>query len=106
MAEAFIWAANNEADIISCSFGGKGYSQTMKDAIDYAVDMGCVMFASMGNSSRNEIMYPAGYQGVIAVGATDAHDEIADFSTRGDYISVCAPGVEIYSTMPGGGYDG
>ncbi|MCK4829154.1 S8 family serine peptidase, partial [bacterium] len=106
MAEAFIWAAENGADIISCSFGGKGYSQTMKDAIDYAViDMGCAMFASMGNSSRNETSYPAGYQSVIAVGATDAHDEIASFSTTGDHMSVCAPGVEIYSTMPGGGYD-
>jgi len=106
MAEAFIWAADGGADIISCSFGGKGYSQTMKDAIDYAViDMGCVMFASMGNSSRNEIMYPAGYQGVIAVGATDAHDKIADFSTTGNHMSVCAPGVEIYSTIPGGEYD-
>jgi len=106
MAEAFMWAADNGADIISCSFGGKGYSQTMKDALDYTViDNGCVFIASMGNSYRNEIMYPAGYQSVIAVGATDAHDEIADFSTTGDYMSVCAPGVEIYSTMPGGGYD-
>lgn len=105
MAQAFIWAADNGANIISCSFGGKGYSQTMKDAIDYAVNEGCVMFASMGNSSRNETSYPAGYQSVIAVGATDAHDEIASFSTTGNHMSVCAPGVEIYSTMPGGGYD-
>jgi len=106
MAEAFIWAADNGTDIISCSFGGKGYSQTMKDAIDYAViDNGCVMVASMGNSHRDEIMYPAGYQSVIAVGATDAHDEIALFSTTGNHMSVCAPGVEIYSTMPGGDYD-
>lgn len=106
MAEAFIWAADSGADIISCSFGGKGYSQTVKDAIDYAViDNGCVFIASMGNSSRNEIMYPAGYQSVIAVGATDAHDEIASFSTTGNHMSVCAPGVEIYSTMPEGKYD-
>jgi len=106
MAEAFVWAADSGADVISCSFGGKGYSQTTKDAIDYAVvDKGCAMFASMGNSSINEITYPAGYQSVIAVGATNAHDEIADFSTTGDHMSVCAPGVEIYSTIPGGGYD-
>jgi len=106
MAEAFVWAADSGADIISCSFGGKGYSQTVKDAIDYAViDNGCVMVASMGNSHRDEIMYPAGYQSVIAVGATDAHDEIASFSTTGDHMSVCAPGVEIYSTMPEGEYD-
>jgi len=106
MAEAFIWATENGADIISCSFGGKGYSQTVKDAVDYAViDNGCIFITSMGNSSRNETNYPAGYQSVIAVGSTDAHDKIASFSTTGDHMSVCAPGVEIYSTMPGGGYD-
>ena len=105
MAEAFIWAADNGAHIISCSFGGKYYSQTMKDSIDYAVNQGCTMFASMGNSAIDEVRYPAGYQSVIAVGATNAHDEIADFSTTGSHMSICAPGVEIYSTIPGGGYD-
>lgn len=104
MAEAFMWAANNDADIISCSFGGKFYSQAMKDAVDYAVGLGCTMFASMGNSSVNEVQYPAGYQSVIAVGATNAHDEIANFSTTGSHMSICAPGVEIYSTVPDNGY--
>ena len=106
MAEAFIWAVDNGADIISCSFSGKGYSQTMKDAVDYAViDRGCVMVTSMGNSYINETNYPSGYQSIIAVGATDAYDKIADFSTTGSHMSVCAPGVEIYSTLPDGGYD-
>lgn len=106
MAQAFMWAADHGADIISCSFGGPYYSQTMKDATDYAViDMGCAMFVSMGNDSINKIAYPAGYQSVIAVGATDAHDEIASFSTTGDHMSVCAPGVEIYSTIHGSAYD-
>jgi subtilisin family serine protease len=59
----------------------------------------------MGNSHVDEIRYPAGYQSVIAVGATNALDEIASFSTTGNHMSVCAPGVEIYSTVPGGGYD-
>lgn len=104
MAEAFMWAANNSADIISCSFGGKFYSQVMKDAVDYAVGFGCTMFASMGNTYTNEIQYPAGYQSVIAVGATNAHDEIANFSTTGNHMSICAPGVEIYSTVPGNSY--
>jgi hypothetical protein len=104
MAEAFMWAANNGADIISCSFGGKFYSQAMKDAVDYAVGFGCTMFASMGNTSVNEVQYPAGYQSVIAVGATNAHDEIANFSTTGSHMSICAPGVEIYSTVPDNGY--
>lgn len=106
MAQAYIWAADNGANVISTSFGGKGYSQTMKDAVDYAViDNSCIVVVSMGNSYCNETHYPAGYQSVIAVGATNAHDQIASFSTTGDYMSVCAPGVEIYSTIPGNDYD-
>ena len=104
MAKAFVWAADNDADIISCSAGGKGYSQTMKDAVDFALGKGCSFFAAMGNSSIRETAYPAGYQGVIAVGATDGHDRIASFSTTGSHMSVCAPGAEIYSTMPGNKY--
>lgn len=101
MAEAYVWAANNGADVISTSFGGKGYTQIMKDAIDYAViDNGCVVVVSMGNSATDETFYPAGYQSVIAVGATNAHDKVAYFSTAGDHMSVSAPGVEIYSTVP------
>lgn len=106
MAQSYIWAADNGANVISTSFGGKGYSQTMKDAVDYAViDNSCIVVVSMGNSYCNETHYPAGYQSVIAVGATNAHDQIASFSTTGDYMSVCAPGVEIYSTIPGNDYD-
>lgn len=104
MAEAFIWAANNGADIISCSFGGKVYSQIQKDAVDYALGKRCTFFCSMGNTSISEIRYPSGYPGVIAVGASDAHDRIASFSTKGNHMSVCTPGVEIYSTMPGNKY--
>jgi thermitase len=93
MAQAYIWAADNGANVISTSFGGKGYSQTMKDAVDYTViDNSCIVVVSMGNSYCNETHYPAGYQSVIAVGATNAHDQIASFS-------------EIYSTIPGNDYD-
>lgn len=68
MAQAYIWAADNGANVISTSFGGKGYSQTMKDAVDYAViDNSCIVVVSMGNSYCNETHYPAGYQSVIAV---------------------------------------
>jgi subtilisin family serine protease len=105
IAEGFIWAANNGADIISFSGGGRGTHWVIKDAIDLALSYNCIVFAAMGNSSTGEILYPAGYQGVIAVGSTNAHDEIADSSTTGNHISICAPGVEIYSTVPGDDYE-
>jgi subtilisin family serine protease len=102
VAEGIIWAVNNGADIISCSLGGRGTYWVVKDAIDLALSNNRTVFAAMGNSSTGEILYPAGYQGVIAVGSTNAHDEISDSSTTGSHMSICAPGEEILSTVPGG----
>ena len=44
--------------------------------------------------------YPAGYDEVIAVAATDQNDQKAWFSNWGDWIELAAPGVDIYSTVP------
>ncbi len=52
----------------------------------------------MGNNSTAVGQFPAGCQGVIPVGSTNGRDELSDFSTWGNYISVCAPGENIYST--------
>lgn len=87
------------------SLGGPVYSQLILDAVNYASDRGVAVVASMGNSTNQEVSYPAAYPRVIAVGATDAHDHLASFSTTGPHNSVAAPGVNIYSTIPGGGYE-
>jgi hypothetical protein len=54
----------------------------------------------MGNSSEDEVLYPKGYPGVLAVGATDPQDRKVDFSTMGRQISVGAPGEDILSSVP------
>jgi hypothetical protein len=101
-AVGIIEAVDHEAKVLSNSWGGKGYSQTIKAAIDYALMNGAVFVAAMGNSYLDEISYPAGYPGVIAVGATNAQDKKADFSTMGGYISVSAPGVVSFPVFPAG----
>ena len=63
-------------------------------------DRSVTVVVAMANSSMDERYYPAGYPGVIAVGATNPHDERASFSTAGGHISVSAPGVDILSTWP------
>lgn len=84
------------------SLGGPVYSQAILDAVNYASDRGVVVVASMGNSDNQEVSYPAAYPRVLAVGATDPHDNMASFSTLGPHNSVGAPGVDIVSTLPGG----
>lgn len=109
-AKGIIWAVNHGAKVLSNSWGGAGYSQTLKDAFDYALERGIVVVAAAGNSkSIQSYQYPANYPGVIQVGAMEFNGGdyiVADFSSGSPMISVCAPGVSIISTMPQEGSQG
>ena len=48
--------------------------------------------------------YPGAYADTIAVSASDSSDRLASFSSRGKEVDFIAPGVGIWSTVPGGGY--
>ncbi|MBS3151054.1 S8 family serine peptidase [Candidatus Woesearchaeota archaeon] len=99
IANAIRYAADNEADIISMSFGG-GYSDIVNDAINYAHERGVVLIAAAGNLGHDSIEYPAGNENVISVAATDLNDDKADFSSYGYWVDIAAPGVNIISTIP------
>jgi len=100
--EAILWAARNGARIFSCSYGGSDYSQA-----EYEVIAGTdgLFVCAAGNSGQNNDdipHYPSSYDldNIISVAATDAHDNMADFSNYGQKsVDVGAPGVLIYSTM-------
>lgn len=98
LANAIIHAAEHGAKIISCSWGSDSESQTIHDAIKYATNLGALVIAAAGNSGTNIRHYPASYEEVIAVTATDEGDDPADFTTYGDWIDIAAPGTSIYST--------
>jgi len=102
VASGIIHATDYGADIISMSLGGYGYSELLHEAIKYAYDSGVLVIAAAGNGNTNMKPYPAGYDEVIAVAATDQYDYKALFSNWGDWIELAAPGVNIYSTVPGG----
>jgi thermitase len=113
IAAGIIYAADNGAKVVNLSLGGTGSSTTLADAIQYAHDHGVLVVAAAGNcaqdgsqcgNSSNPIMYPAAYPAVLAVAATDSGDHWASFSEHRPYVGVAAPGVGIYSTFLGGGY--
>jgi len=96
------YAVDNGADVLSNSWGGGGYSEALKDAIDYAHSQGVIVVAAAGNDSSQQLQYPGGYNNVIAVAATDSNDEKASFSNYGDWVDIAAPGVDILSLRGGG----
>ncbi len=100
IAQAIMYASDNGADIISMSFGGTGYSSTTANAVDYARAKGVAMFAAAGNDGDTTINYPAGYDYVIGVAATNNQDTYAPFSNYNSTVDISAPGVNVYSTMP------
>lgn len=104
--KAILYATAKGASILSCSFSG-AYSEVTWRLIRNATEEGMVVVAAAGNSATlaNEV-YPASYPGVLAVAATDSSDIKAYFSNYGPTIDVAAPGVGIWSTIDGGGYEG
>ncbi|WP_294822398.1 S8 family serine peptidase [uncultured Flavobacterium sp.] len=103
-AEAIAYAADNGANVINLSVGGSSFSATLQNAINYALDSNVVVVACMMNTNNIVSYYPARFNGVIAVGATNPDDtrtspffwSVTSGSNFGTHISVVAPGNYIY----------
>ncbi|MGA3191517.1 MAG: S8 family peptidase [Candidatus Bathyarchaeia archaeon] len=100
LANAIIDAVQKGARILSNSWGGGSDSSLIHDAVRYAYQHGVLVLAAAGNSNSDARFYPAAYDEVVAVAATNAFDTKAAFSNWGSWIAVSAPGVNIFSTMP------
>ncbi|MBD3299020.1 MAG: PKD domain-containing protein [candidate division Zixibacteria bacterium] len=97
-AEAFYYAADNGADIASCSWGSSN-SGGISGAVDYFLASGGLVFVAAGNGGAEEAPdYLNGRGDCISVSATDEQDNGASFTTYGTWVDICAPGDNIYST--------
>jgi subtilisin family serine protease len=104
LAKAIRWAASNGAHVINMSWGTRTNSKAIKSAIDFARSRDVLLVASAGNDNTSFPQYPAAYSGVMTTAATDLFDKKAGFSNYGSYVFVTAPGMNIFSTYPGGHY--
>ncbi|UPW00777.1 S8 family serine peptidase [Halorussus gelatinilyticus] len=104
IADAIRWATDQGADIINMSLGGGGYSQTMKNAVQYAVNNGALPICAAGNDGSSSVSYPAGYSECMAISAVDSNEQLASFSQYGSKVDLCAPGVDVLSTVPTDSY--
>lgn len=99
--DGFIYALINGADVVNCSFGGGGYSQTIQNVVNDLADMGAVVVASAGNSGEPTVGYPSAYDNVISVGWAQANDMMSSGSNFGPRLDVVGVGSNIYSTTTG-----
>lgn len=104
------YAVDNGADVINLSLGG-GYSSSLSSALAYAEQHGVFVVAAAGNDAGATPVYPAAFSGdlvnVLSVGAYNSADALASFSNdvgTSGAVQVDAPGVSIYSTLPGNLY--
>jgi hypothetical protein len=92
------------------SWGLEYFSESLLDAIEAQQQLGILFIASAGNDFRNndeQPVYPANFPlpNIISVAATDRNDNKAAFSNMGSRtVDIGAPGVDVLSTVPNGGY--
>ncbi|MGD9475713.1 MAG: S8 family serine peptidase [Eubacteriaceae bacterium] len=107
---AAIMAAADRSDVsvINMSFGTYSAYDSISNSVDYAVSKGKLLVASAGNegstSNGGKYVYPASYDGVISVAATDSSDGHPSFSQYNDKVDVSAPGSSVYTTTRNGAY--
>jgi thermitase len=106
VAGCIAWVRSQGAKVISLSLEG-GAATTLQNAVEAAWDGGdgALVVAAAGNEGDDTVAYPAGYPEAVSVAATDQSDGRADFSNANPDVEIAAPGVDILSTVPGGGYE-
>lgn len=104
------WAVEKGISVLNMSLGSGSHSQTLQEACDAAYEDGHLLVSSAGNSGNpagrgNNVTYPARYESVIAVAASDENDSRARFSSTGPDVELIAPGVNVLSTVPDNKYE-
>ncbi len=105
LARGIRYAANNSAKIISMSIWTYSNDSDGEAACNYAYyTKGSLLVGISGNDGIQQVAYPAAYDTVIAVGATDSTDQRWISSNYGSKLELVAPGVNIESTLRNNGY--
>ncbi|MDZ7343182.1 MAG: S8 family serine peptidase [candidate division KSB1 bacterium] len=102
--QGIVYAAENGADVINCSWGSSGATLFEQEIIDYATALGALVVASAGNDNSSGLFYPAAYRNVLSAAATTSSDQRSSFSNFGYWVDVSAPGESIFSTQQSNTY--
>ena len=97
VVQALYYAADNNATIISMSFGGS-HASSIDAAINHSFYNGSILVAAAGNDGISSKQYPCAYDNVICVAAIDSDNTSASYSNYGSWVDLAAPGTSIFST--------
>lgn len=104
ISSGITYAADHGARIVNVSYGGITGSASVQSAGNYLKGKGGLLFASAGNNGVNDATVPT--TSMITVSATNTSDTITSWSTYGNFVSLSAPGENIWTTSQGGAYQG
>jgi subtilisin family serine protease len=103
IARGLLWAVGAGVRVVNLSLSGPDEAPVLRAAIRTATKRGVVIVAAAGNGGSTDRTFPAADPGVIGVAATTSSDSLFDWSNRGPWVSIAAPG-ETATTLRGGGY--
>ena len=103
IGRAIDFAVDHGAAVVNVSLYGENRSGLLQEAVRRARASGVPVIAAAGNEGGTLYEYPAGYPETIAVGAIDERNVLADYSSRGDWVKLAAPGCTP-TTQLGGGF--
>jgi subtilisin family serine protease len=105
LAAGIFYAIDHGARVINLSLSSTFDARVVRDAVAVAEKAGVIVVAAAGNANRSHPReFPAADRGAFGVAATDSRDHKSDFSNYGIGLSLSAPGTDIVSAIPGGGY--
>ncbi len=103
--QSIMWLISEGVDVINMSYSSPSPGEMEKYAVNECVKRGIITVAAAGNNGgKNSIMYPAKYEGVIAVTAVDINKKHAEFSSAGKEAYIAAAGTKIISTYKNNSY--
>lgn len=101
LLRALEWMSASGVKLINMSFTGPR-DELVRSRIARLSEEGTVFSAAAGNGGPSgRASYPAAYPQVIAVTAINSNLQLFPFATRGSYIDLAAPGVHIWTAIPG-----
>lgn len=95
--EGLVYGADRNCKILNASWGGGTPGPYQLDVVNYVtINRGVLMFAAAGNSNNTNLVYPASYENVIAIGATQQNDTKSSNSSYYEQVDLVSPGQTIF----------